>query len=111
MTANGRSQVTTPVPRAEGLLHPVHHTHLAGQPLAPIGELRHHGMEAHGGVVQVLRVLVQVLEHQVFGDARLRSKAQGMIRRRLNTRCSVMQACGAGARRVVVPSCAVLITD
>jgi hypothetical protein len=42
---------------------------LAGQPLAAVGELRHHGVETHGGVVQVLRVLVQVLEHQILCEA------------------------------------------
>ena len=108
MTADGRSQVTTLVPRAEGLLHPHHTADLAGQPLAAVGKLRHHGMETHGGVVQVLGVLVQVLEHQVLGDASLYSKAQGTTCRRLNTRFTVMQACGAGGRRVIAPSCAIL---
>lgn len=54
------------------LLHGMRNApHLARQALGAVGELRDNGVQRHGGVVQVLRILVQVLEYKVLRQPRL----------------------------------------
>lgn len=66
-------------------------THLARQALGPVGQLRDDCVQAHRGVVQVLRIRVQVPEDLVLRDARLHSVCVAIDVEKLHCTCSASE--------------------